>query len=53
MWVHERKLSKMESVKWVKHFISDHARDAVKFYLDTNPSSHYFDLIDHFQCQFE
>ena len=45
--VKEQKLTNMEAVQLIKDYTSEGARGAVEFYLDTNSTWKYHELIEH------
>ena len=53
MCVEEQKLTNMEAVQLIKHCTSEGERGAVEFYLDTNSTWKYHELIEHLQTLFE
>ena len=53
MCMKERKLTNMEAVQHVKDYTSEGARGAVEFYLDTNSTWKYHELIEHLQTLFK
>ena len=53
MCVKERKLTKMEAVQLVKDYTSEGARGVVEFYLDTNSTWKYHELIEHLRTSFK
>ena len=53
MCIKEWKLSNMEAVQLVKDYTSEGARCAVEFYLDTNSTWKYHELIEHLRTLFE
>ena len=53
MCVKEKKLTNMDVVQLVKDYTSEGARGAVEFYLDTNSTLKYHELIEHIQTLFE
>ena len=53
MCVKERKLTNMEAVQLVKDYTSEGARGAVEFYLDTNSTWKYHELIEHLRTLFK
>ena len=53
MCVKEWKLTKMEAVQLIKDHTSEGARGAVEFYLDTNSTWMYHELIEHLQTSFK
>ena len=53
MCMKEWKLTNMEAVQFVKDYTSEDARGAVEFYLDTNSTWKYHELIEHLQTSFE
>ena len=53
MCVKERKLTNMEVVQLVKDYTSEGARGVVEFYLDTNSTRKYHELIEHLRTSFE
>ena len=53
MCVKERKLTNMEVVQLVKDYTSEGARGAVVFYLDTNCTWKYHELIEHLRTSFK
>ena len=53
VFVHHRKLCNLEAVQLVKHYTVDHVQSATEFYLDTNTSWQYHDLLDHLHVSFE
>ena len=53
MCVSEQKLANMEVVHLVKDYTTEGARGAVEFYLDTNSTWDYKELIEHLRTLFE
>ena len=53
MSVKERKLTNMEAVQLVKDYTLEGARGAVEFYLDTNSTWEYHELIEHLRTSFK
>ena len=53
MCVKEWKLTNMEVVQLVKDYTSEGAGGAVEFYLDTNSTWKYHELIEHLWTSFE
>ena len=51
--VKERKLTNMEAIQLVKDYTAEGARGAVEFYLDTNSTWKYHELIEHFRTSFK
>ena len=48
-----KKLTNMEAVQLVKAYTSEGARGVVEFYLDTNSTWKYHELIEHHRTSFE
>ena len=53
MCVRERKLTNMEMIQLVKDYTAEGARGAVEFYLDTNSTWKYHELVEHLRTSFE
>ena len=53
MCVRERKLTNMEAVQLVKDYTAEGARGVVEFYLDTNSTWKYHELVEHLRTSFE
>ena len=53
MCVKEWKLTNMEAVQFIKDYTSGGARGAVQFYLNTNSTWKYHELIEHLQTSFK
>ena len=53
MCVRERKLTNMEAIQLVKDYTAEGARGAVEFYLDTNSTRKYHELVEHLRTSFE
>ena len=53
MCTREWKLTNMEVIQLVKDYITEGARGAIKFYLDTKSMWNYEELIEHFRTSFE
>ena len=53
MCVRERKLTNMEAIQLIKDYTAEGARGAVEFYLDTNSTWKYHELVDHLRTWFE
>ena len=54
MCVRERKLTNMEAViQLIKDYTAEGARGAVEFYLDTNSTWKYHELVEHLRTSFE
>ena len=53
MCVRERKLTNMEVIQLVKDYTADGARGVVEFYLDTNSTWKYHELIEHLRTSFK
>ena len=49
----ERKLTNMETIQLVKAYTAEGARGAVEFYLDTNSTWKYHELVEHLRTSFE
>ena len=52
MCVRERKLTNMEAIQLVKDYTAEGARGVVEFYLDTNSTWKYHELIEHLRTSF-
>ena len=53
MCVRERKLTNMEVVQLIKDYTAEGARGVVEFYLDTNSTWKYHELVEHLRTSFE
>ena len=53
MCVRERKLTNMEAIQLIKDYTAEGARGVVKFYLDTNSTWKYHELVEHLRTSFE
>ena len=53
MCVRERKLTNMEAIQLIKDYTAEGARGAVEFYLDTNSTWKYHELVEHLRTSFE
>ena len=53
MCVKKQKLTNMEAVQLIKDYTSEDARGAVEFYLDTNSTWKYHELVEHLQTSFK
>ena len=53
MCVKERKLTNMEAVQLVKDYTSEGTQGVVEFYLDTNTTWKYHELIEHLRTSFK
>ena len=53
IYIKEHKLTNLETVQLIKDYASDNARGVIKFYLDTNSTWKYRELIEHFRISFE
>ena len=53
MCVKERNLTNMEAIQLVKDYTAEGARGAVEFYLDTNSTWKYHELVEHLRTSFE
>ena len=53
MCVRERKLTNMEAIQLIKDYTAESARGVVEFYLDTNCSWKYHELVEHLRTSFE
>ena len=53
MCVKDWKLTNMEAVQLIKDYTSEGARGGVEFYLDTNSTWKYHELIEHLRTLFE
>ena len=53
MCMKEQKLLNMEAVQLVKDYTTEGARGAVEFYLDTNSTCKYHELIEHLRTPFK
>ena len=53
MCVRERKLINMEAIQLIKDYTVEGARGAVEFYLDTNSTWKYHELVEHLRTSFE
>ena len=53
MHVKERKLTNMEAIQLVKDYTAEGARGVVEFYLDTNSTWKYHELIEHLRTSFK
>ena len=51
--VTEQKLTNIEAVQLVKDYSTEGARGTIEFYLDTNSSCDYKELIEHFRTSFK
>ena len=48
-----RKLTNMEMIQLIKDYTAEGARGVVEFYLDTNSTSKYHELVEHLRTLFE
>ena len=53
MCVRERKLTNMEVIQLIKDYTAEGARGVVEFYLDTNSTWKYHELVEHLRKLFE
>ena len=53
MCVKEQKITNLEVVQLIKDYTIDNVRGAVEFYLDTNSTWEYQELIKHLRTSFE
>ena len=53
MCVRERKLTDMEAIQLIKDYTAEVARGALEFYLDTNSTWKYHELVEHLRTSFE
>ena len=53
MCVRERKLTNMEVIQLIKDYTAEGARGTVEFYLDTNSTWKYHELVEHLRTLFE
>ena len=53
MCVRETKLTNMEAIQLVKDYTAEGARGVVEFYLDTNSTWKYHELVEHLRTLFK
>ena len=53
MCVRERKLTNVEAIQLIKDYTAEGARGVVEFYLDTNSTWKYHELVEHLRTSFK
>ena len=53
MCMQQQKLSNLEAVKLIKNYSIDYTRGVIEFFLDTNSTWQYKDLIQHLRPSFD